>query len=90
MNFSRYEKAGEWLGVFDTFNSAMYSDGDFDLSPYLPFLLVSFFPLFQERGVPTIDRSHADWEVCQLNFPQFVPYTPSVSLLAAFATNKEQ
>jgi chromosome transmission fidelity protein 18 len=65
VNFSRYEKAVEWLGVFDTFSSAMYSDGDFDLSPYLPFLLAPFFPLFQERGAPTIERSHTDWDVRQ-------------------------
>jgi chromosome transmission fidelity protein 18 len=63
VNFSRCEKAVEWLGVFDTFSSAMYSDGDFDLSPYLSFLLVPFFPLFQERGASTIERSHTDWDV---------------------------
>ncbi|KAF5389958.1 hypothetical protein D9757_003561 [Collybiopsis confluens] len=61
-NFSRYEKANEWLTTFDTLSSAMYNDGDFALSPYLPYTLVPFFPLFQERGAPKVDRRQEDWD----------------------------
>jgi hypothetical protein len=63
-NFSRYEKANEWLVAFDLLSSAMYSDGDFALSPYLPYMLVAFYPLFQERGGQRVERSQADWDVC--------------------------
>lgn len=62
-NFSRYEKANEWLVNFDVLSGAMYSDGDFALSPYLPYMLVPFYPLFQERGAQRVERSQVDWEV---------------------------
>ncbi|EEB87892.1 hypothetical protein MPER_14559, partial [Moniliophthora perniciosa FA553] len=32
-NFSRHEKANEWLLSFDFLSAAMYSDGDFALAP---------------------------------------------------------
>ncbi|KAJ7685460.1 P-loop containing nucleoside triphosphate hydrolase protein [Mycena polygramma] len=60
-NFSRYEKANEWLVTFDLLSAAMYSDGDFALSQYLPYTLVPFYPLFKQSG-QRIERSHADWE----------------------------
>lgn len=41
----------------------MYSDGDFALSGYLPYMLVPFYPLFQERGGQRVERNQADWEV---------------------------
>lgn len=41
----------------------MYTDGDFGLHGYLPYLLVPFYPLFQERGAQRIERDQADWEV---------------------------
>lgn len=41
----------------------MYTDGDFALSPYLPYMLVPFYPLFQERGGPRVERDQADWDV---------------------------
>jgi chromosome transmission fidelity protein 18 len=63
-NFSRYEKANEWLVAFDVLSGAMYSDGDFALSPYLPYMLVPFYPLFQERGGQRVERSQVDWDVC--------------------------
>ena len=62
--FSRYEKANDWLVTFDAFSATMYSDGDFSLHAYLSFLLVPFYPLFQERGGQRVERDQADWEVC--------------------------
>ncbi|KAJ4475828.1 P-loop containing nucleoside triphosphate hydrolase protein [Lentinula lateritia] len=65
-NFSRYEKANEWLMTFDALSTAMYNDGDFALSPYLTYSLVPFYPLFQERGAPKVERGQEDWENLQL------------------------
>lgn len=63
VNFSRHEKANEWLVTFDILSAGMYSNGDFALSPYLPYTLVPFYPLFQERGGQRVERNQADWEV---------------------------
>lgn len=41
----------------------MYSDGDFGLIGYLTYLLIPFFPLFQERGAARIERDQEDWNV---------------------------
>ena len=41
----------------------MYSDGDFALNQYLPYTLVPFYPLFQERGGDRVERNQADWDV---------------------------
>ncbi|KAJ7940344.1 P-loop containing nucleoside triphosphate hydrolase protein [Mycena leptocephala] len=60
-NFSRYEKANEWLVTFDMLSASMYSDGDFALSQYLPYTLVPFYPLFKQSG-QRVERSQADWE----------------------------
>ncbi|KAG6832058.1 hypothetical protein H0H92_005480 [Tricholoma furcatifolium] len=65
-NFSRYEKANDWLVTFDTFSAGMYTTGDFAMSPYLPYTLVPFYPLFQERGGERVERNQADWENLQL------------------------
>jgi hypothetical protein len=62
-NFFAYEKAIEWLVVYDLVSHGRYAEGDFALSPYLPYMLVPFYPLFQERGLPRVERSQADWEV---------------------------
>lgn len=65
-NFSRYEKANEWLVTFDILSTKMYLDGSFALSQYLPYTLVPFYPLFQERGGQRVERNQADWENLQL------------------------
>ncbi|KAF8077688.1 P-loop containing nucleoside triphosphate hydrolase protein [Lyophyllum atratum] len=65
-NFSRYEKANEWLITFDMLSTGMYSNGDFALSPYLPYTLVPFYPMFQERGGERVERNQADWENLQV------------------------
>jgi len=49
--------------TFDYLSAAMYNEGDFALSPYLPYTLVPFYPLFQERGAPKIERNQDDWNV---------------------------
>jgi hypothetical protein len=43
----------------------MYSEGDFSLYGYLPFMLVGFYPLFKERGAERVkvDREKGEWEV---------------------------
>ncbi|KAK0211032.1 hypothetical protein DFS33DRAFT_1296980 [Desarmillaria ectypa] len=64
-DFSRYQKANEWLMTFDCFSSAMYSEGEFVLSQYIPYTLVPFYPLFQERGGPRVERDQSDWENVQ-------------------------
>jgi len=45
------------------FSSAMYNDGDFALNHYLPYTLVPFYPLFQQRGGKRVERNQVDWEV---------------------------
>ncbi|KAL0066480.1 Chromosome transmission fidelity protein 18 [Marasmius tenuissimus] len=64
-NFTRHEKAIEWLLTYDRMSAAMYSDGDFALVPYIPYTLVGFYPLFQERGAPRVERDMTDWECLQ-------------------------
>jgi chromosome transmission fidelity protein 18 len=64
----RYNKAMDWLLTHDAFSTAMYNAGEYALGPYLPFSLVAFFPLFQERGGPKVERDQADWEVCGFFF----------------------
>ncbi|PPQ93288.1 hypothetical protein CVT25_015286 [Psilocybe cyanescens] len=61
-NLSRQEQGIEWLTIFDSFSSAMYSDGDFALNQYLPYTLVPFYSLFQERSGERVERNQADWE----------------------------
>ncbi|KAK0483962.1 hypothetical protein IW261DRAFT_1466046 [Armillaria novae-zelandiae] len=64
-DFSRYQKANEWLMTFDCLSSAMYTEGEFALNQYLPYTLVPFYPLFQERGGPRVERDQSDWESVQ-------------------------
>lgn len=65
-NFSRHEKANEWLITYDALSSSMFADGDFALVSYLPFSLVPFYPLFQARNSERIERNYSDWEHHQL------------------------
>ncbi|TEB25929.1 P-loop containing nucleoside triphosphate hydrolase protein [Coprinellus micaceus] len=64
-NLSRHEKAGEWLVTFDLISASMYGDADFTLAHYLPYFLVPFYPLFQERGGERVERNQADWDHLQ-------------------------
>lgn len=89
-NFSRYEKANEWLATFDMLSAAMYSDGDFALSPYLPYTLVAFYPLFQERGGPRVERSQVDWDVSLFAFTCiFLTLTFPLQNMQLTKTNQE-
>ncbi|KIM48804.1 hypothetical protein M413DRAFT_437980 [Hebeloma cylindrosporum] len=65
-NFSRHEQGIEWLTTHDRLSSAMYTDGDFALIQYLPYTLVPFYPLFQEKSGERVERNQADWEHLQL------------------------
>lgn len=60
--------------TFDLLSAAMYSDGEFALAQYLPYTLVPFFPLFNERGGPKVERNSADWDVRHfLSTPVILP-----------------
>ena len=41
----------------------MWTEREFALAEYLPFMLVGFYPLFQERGRPKLERPKATWDV---------------------------
>ncbi|KLO10427.1 hypothetical protein SCHPADRAFT_878166 [Schizopora paradoxa] len=58
----RHEKGSEWLMTFDSFSGTMRSEREYGLLPYLSYLLVPFYPLFNERGAPKPERPKADWE----------------------------
>jgi hypothetical protein len=70
-NLSRHEKAGEWLVTFDLISASMYGDADFTLAHYLPYFLVPFYPLFQERGGERVERNQADWDVRPFSTPTY-------------------
>lgn len=65
--FTRYLKGTQWLCTWDTMVGAMRAEREYALIPYLAYPLVAFFPLFQERGGPKVERPKADWEVCFLS-----------------------
>lgn len=68
---SRYEKANEWLLAFDTLSSAMYSNGEFGLIGYLPYLLIPFYPLCREQAAKRIERDTSDWDASNHLFDDF-------------------
>jgi len=70
----RYQKANGWLAAFDTFSSAMYTEGEFELHGYLPFLLVPFHPLCREAAGKRVERDSSDWDVGK-------PQMPSIQVL---------
>ena len=41
----------------------MRLEREYALREYLPYTLVPFYPLFQERSAPKVERPKADWEV---------------------------
>lgn len=61
--FVKYSKAIEWLGNYDLLSNGMRSEREYGLMNYLPYMLVPFYPLFQERGTQKVERPKADWEV---------------------------
>ena len=44
----------------------MRSEREYGLMNYLPYMVVPFYPLFQERGAQKVERPKADWEVRHL------------------------
>ena len=62
-SLSRHETAANWLVAFDSLSTAMRSEREYGLLPYLSYTLVPFFPLFNERGGPKVERPKADWDV---------------------------
>ncbi|OCH85001.1 P-loop containing nucleoside triphosphate hydrolase protein [Obba rivulosa] len=61
-NFERYMKGQEWLSAYDIMSGEMRSEREYALMQYLSYPLVAFYPLFQERGGPKVERPKADWE----------------------------
>ena len=61
--FARYIKANEWLVAYDILSGVMRTEREYGVLQYLSYSLVPFFPLFQERGGPRVERPKADWEV---------------------------
>jgi len=64
--FVKYSKAIEWLGNYDLLSNGMRSEREYALMNYLPYMIVPFYPLFQERGGQKVERPKADWEVWRL------------------------
>ncbi|KAI9459504.1 P-loop containing nucleoside triphosphate hydrolase protein [Lactarius psammicola] len=60
--FARYMKANEWLVAYDVLSGSMRAEREYGVLQYLSYTLVPFFPLFQERGGPRVERPKADWE----------------------------
>ncbi|KAI0256885.1 P-loop containing nucleoside triphosphate hydrolase protein [Lactifluus subvellereus] len=60
--FARYKKANEWLVAYDVLSGSMRAEREYGVLQYLSYALVPFFPLFQERGGPRVERPKADWE----------------------------
>ncbi|KAH8980916.1 P-loop containing nucleoside triphosphate hydrolase protein [Lactarius hatsudake] len=60
--FARYIKANEWLVAYDVLSGSMRAEREYGVLQYLSYTLVPFFPLFQERGGPRVERPKADWE----------------------------
>jgi chromosome transmission fidelity protein 18 len=65
--FARYMKANEWLVSYDVLSGSMRAEQEYGVLQYLPYALVPFFPLFQERGGTRVERPKADWEVRSLS-----------------------
>ncbi|KZV85521.1 P-loop containing nucleoside triphosphate hydrolase protein [Exidia glandulosa HHB12029] len=61
-NLERHQKAAEWLCAYDIMSGTMKSEREYAVLPYLPYMAVPFFPLFNERGAPKVERPKADWE----------------------------
>lgn len=64
--FVKYSKAIGWLGNYDLLSNGMRSEREYGLMGYLPYMIVPFYPLFQERGAQKVERPKADWEVRHL------------------------
>ena len=77
-NFSRYLKANEWLSSYDLLAGEMRTEREYSVLPYLSYMLVPFYPLFQERGGPRVERPKVDWEVSSVLLPNQYCNTPDM------------
>lgn len=62
-SLARHDKAAGWLCAYDSVNSTMKNEREYAILPYLPYMAVPFFALFNERGASKVERPKADWEV---------------------------
>ncbi|CCM00527.1 uncharacterized protein FIBRA_02561 [Fibroporia radiculosa] len=51
-----------WLTAYDVMSGEMWSEREYALMQYLPYMLVAFYPLFQERGGCKVERPKVDYE----------------------------
>lgn len=87
-NFSRYFKANEWLSSYDLMSGEMRTEREYSAMQYLSYMLVPFYPLFQERGGPRVERPKVDWEVGLYSIRMRTALTQI--LMIAFYANKNQ
>ena len=59
-------KTIEWFGNYDLLSNGMRTERECELMNYLPYMIISFYPLFQERGARKVERPKTDWEVRHL------------------------
>jgi len=62
-SFRAYEQAQDWLATYDLMNGAIRADREYDVLPYLPYILTAFHPLFRMKGGGKVERPKVDWEV---------------------------
>lgn len=68
----------------------MRSEREYTLLQYLPYTLVPFYPLFQERGAEKVERPKADWEVSLSHFTTAVySWNTSVNFVGGNACDAE-
>lgn len=87
-NFSRYLKANEWLSSYDLMSGEMRTEREYSAMQYLSYMLVPFYPLFQERGGPRVERPKVDWEVGLYSIRMRTALTQILTI--AFYANKNQ
>ena len=64
----KYSKTVKWFGNYDLLSNEMRTEREYGLMhmKYLPYVIVPFYPLFQERGAREVERPKTDWEVRHL------------------------
>ncbi|KAI0032282.1 P-loop containing nucleoside triphosphate hydrolase protein [Vararia minispora EC-137] len=60
--FTRYLKGNDWLLSYDTLSGSMHAEREFALLPYLSYCLVPYYPLFQQKGGPRVERPKEYWD----------------------------
>ena len=52
----KHSKAVEWLGNYDLLSNRMCTEREYGLMNYLPYMIVSCYPLFQECEAQKVER----------------------------------